>query len=158
MFPSGSLVDRMMNFVKPWLTFIESRSDWHRYDGSTSAGGILGFFLKPFLIPTVTLALSACFMPESHVRARGLKPSTTQKAEFVFERSCMEAIEPREGFELHVPLDDKGVPVDDETYSTGVLDFKIKDPHCGIIHVGHPAIRKDKDFSSSKQPCCDSGR
>jgi hypothetical protein len=28
MFPSGSLVDRMMNFVKPWLTFIESRSDW----------------------------------------------------------------------------------------------------------------------------------
>jgi hypothetical protein len=95
---------------------------------------------------------------EAQILNHGSKPMTGQRAELVFDRRCVEAIDASTGFELHVPLDDKGEPVEKEIYSTGGLNFKIKDPKCGIVQVGPATTRKETTVDSGKRLSCNPGR
>jgi hypothetical protein len=96
-------------------------------------------------------------LAEAQTKVGEAHRAAQQKPELLFDRDCVESINPRGDFQLHVPLDDKGKPVDDLIYSTGKLLFKVKDPSCGRVHVGRPGTAKDASEDSRKRPCCDSG-
>jgi hypothetical protein len=116
----------------------------------------ISWFSSIFIVLASVLHGSSAL--EAQILNHGSKPMTGQRAELVFDRRCMEAIDPLTGFELHVPLDDKGEPVEKEIYSTGGLNFKIKDPECGIVQVGPATTRKDTAVDSRERLSCNPGR
>jgi hypothetical protein len=108
----------------------------------------------PFPLSVLFLAggfLSAG-LAEAQTTVRESGPAAQQKPELLFDRDCVESINPRHDFQLLVPLDDKGKPVDDLIYSTGKLDFTIKAPSCARVHVGRTVTAKDANQDSRKRP------
>jgi hypothetical protein len=104
------------------------------------------------------LLLAAYSVPEDQGPAQPSKQVGRQKAEFVFDRHCIKTINPREGFELHVPLNGAGEPVDAESFSTGTLDFKVK-TNCATVQVRPPTVRKHTSIDvMRKETCSDFGR
>jgi hypothetical protein len=96
-------------------------------------------------------------LAEAQDPARASSPTARQKPELVVNRDCVEVIKPRSDFQLHVPLDKKGDPINALAYSTGKLDVKFRAHDCGRVNVGPAATPWGADESQRKKPCCDSG-
>jgi len=105
------------------------------------------------------LAVGMLNSPQAEAQdpARASSPTARQKPELVVDRYCVEVIKPRSDFQLHVPLDKKGDPIDTLAYSTGKLDVKFKAHDCCRVNVGPAETPQGADESQRKKPCCDSG-
>jgi hypothetical protein len=76
----------------------------------------------------------------------------------LFDRNRLEAVPPSHGFELHVPLDENGEPLDALIYNTGKRDFKVKSPGCAKVAVRSETPAKTITPGGGKNACCDSGQ
>jgi hypothetical protein len=110
-------------------------------------------------IAVVAFALTLGPRPAvSQKSQREVKPAAEKSSELVFDRNCLEAVQPSHDFELHVPLDKNGEPVDALIYNTGKLDFKVKSPSCAKVVVQPKPAAKGTTAGEGKNTCCGSGR
>jgi hypothetical protein len=83
-------------------------------------------------------------------------PTTAKKPELVFDSDCVEVVKPGHDFQLHVPIDKNGEPLDALIYTTGKLDVKVKAPGCAKVEVRADTAAKSTGEDGKKMACCDS--
>jgi hypothetical protein len=66
-------------------------------------------------------------------------------------------VKPSPDFQLHVPLNKNGDPVDALIYSTGKLNFKVKALDCAKVSVRPETAAKGAKEGEQKA-CCDFGQ
>jgi hypothetical protein len=109
----------------------------------------------PVLVLALTLGAKPALAQNSEREARS---ATSPRPELVFDRDCVEVVKPSPDFQLHVPLNKKGDPVDALIYSTGKLDFKVKALGCAKVKVRPETAAKTAKEGGGKKPCCDFGQ
>ncbi len=88
---------------------------------------------------SIAIVLAPVFQGDSAVEAQNL------------DHRCMQSIETCKGFELHVPLNDRGEPAEKEIYSTGGLDFQNQRPQVrGRPGFDLPQFARDRTVDPRK--------
>ena|SRR5215469_3714467 len=105
-------------------------------------------------IPALVLALRLGAKPAIAQNSERAVQSA-KRPELVFDRGCVEGVKPSPDFQLHVPLDKNGDPIDALIYSTGKLDFKVKALDCGKVAVRPETAAKSAKEAGEKKACCD---
>ena len=106
----------------------------------------------PVLVLALTLGAKPALAQNSERAVRSAKGP-----ELVFDRDCVEVVKPSPDFQLHVPLNKNGDPVDALIYSTGKLNFKVKALDCAKVSVRPETAAKGAKEGEQKA-CCDFGQ
>ena len=108
------------------------------------------------VIPVLALALTLSAKPALAQNSERAVRSANGP-ELVFDRDCVEVVKPSPDFQLHVPLNKNGDPVDALIYSTGKLNFKVKALDCAKVAV-RPETAAKGAKEGEKKACCDFGQ
>jgi hypothetical protein len=110
----------------------------------------VALMLLPFAALILALVLGVRPVQAQALAAPAAKAATAKRPELVFDRDCLEAVKPGHDFQLHVPVDKNGNPVDALIYSTGKLDFRVKAPDCAKVDARPSIPRKSANEKLTK--------